>query len=129
MKLLLAELIKKTQDFMVMSNQSVKNKPALVDKETWELRYELMREENNEYYDACLEMDLVEIGDALGDQLYILLGTILTHGMQHKIEEAFQRIHENNMNKCPGGICKFREDGKLIKPDNFKKVELTDIFE
>ena len=37
-----------------------------------ELRYNLMKEENEEYLEAAKSNDLVEIADALGDQLYIL---------------------------------------------------------
>ena len=43
--------------------------------------------------------DLVEVADALGDQLYILCGTILKHGIQHKIEEVFDEIQRSNMSK------------------------------
>ena len=41
-----------------------------------QLRYDLMKEENEEYLEAAQSGDLVEIADALGDQLYILCGTI-----------------------------------------------------
>jgi len=123
------EIIKKVEDFMRMSNQEVNHKPVLVSNpDLYKLRYDLMKEENEEYLTACEENDLVEVADALGDQLYILVGTILSHGMQHKIEEVFQLIHENNSKKCPNGVCLFREDGKLIKPDGFEKVELSTIF-
>src|SRR5690606_8659485 len=50
------------------------------------LRYNLMKEENEEYLEAVLNNDTVEAADALGDMLYILCGTILSHGLQHKIE-------------------------------------------
>ena len=116
------------QEFMIMSNQEINHKPKLVSDELASLRYELMKEENEEYLLACSNDDLVEIADALGDKLYILLGTILTHGMQHKIEEVFNLINSNNMNKCPNGICEFREDGKLMKPKGFEKVELKQLF-
>ncbi|HBY68835.1 MAG TPA: hypothetical protein DEG69_14485, partial [Flavobacteriaceae bacterium] len=56
------------------------------------LRYKLMREENEEYLEATNDNDLVEVADALGDMLYILCGTIIEHGMQHKIEEVFNEI-------------------------------------
>ena len=56
----------------------------------FDLRHRLMSEENEEYLEAALEGDIVEIADALGDMLYILCGTILKHGLQHKIEEVFQ---------------------------------------
>ena len=42
-----------------------------VGSEVYMLRYNLMREENDEYLDACKQGDLVEVADALGDQLYI----------------------------------------------------------
>ncbi len=53
------------------------------------LRYELMKEENEEYLEAVKNNDLVEMADALGDMLYILCGTIITYGMQHKISAVF----------------------------------------
>ena len=70
-----------------------------VGSEVYMLRYNLMREENDEYLDACRQGDLVEVADALGDQLYILCGTILKHGLQHKIEEVFDEIQRSNMSK------------------------------
>ncbi|MAN59964.1 MAG: hypothetical protein CMC08_09045, partial [Flavobacteriaceae bacterium] len=63
------------------------------------LRYKLMREENEEYLEAANSGDLVEVADALGDMLYILCGTILEHGLQHKIEEVFNEIQRSNMSK------------------------------
>ncbi|MDX1463814.1 MAG: nucleoside triphosphate pyrophosphohydrolase family protein, partial [Marinirhabdus sp.] len=63
------------------------------------LRYELMREENEEYLEAANNDDMVEVADALGDMLYILCGTIIEHGMQHKIEEVFDEIQSSNMSK------------------------------
>ena len=43
------------------------------------LRFNLMKEENEEYLEAAKNKDIVEIADALGDQLYILCGTILNY--------------------------------------------------
>ena len=37
------------------------------------LRFDLMREENEEYFQAAQTNDLVEVADALGDMLYICL--------------------------------------------------------
>ena len=64
-----------------------------------ELRHRLMEEENNEYLEAAKKGDLVEVADALGDQLYILCGTILKHGLQNKIIEVFEEIQRSNMSK------------------------------
>ena len=46
------------------------------------LRFNLMKEENEEYLEAVQNNDLIEIADALGDMLYILCGTIIEHGLQ-----------------------------------------------
>ncbi len=87
-----------------------------------QLRHDLMKEENKEYFEAAENNDLVEVADALGDQLYILCGTILKHGLQDRIGEIFQEIHRSNMSKLGAdGKPIYREDGKVLKgPDYFK---------
>ena len=86
------------------------------------LRHRLMAEENEEYLQACRNGDLVEIADALGDMMYILCGTILSHGLQDKIEHVFEEIQKSNMSKLGSdGKPIYREDGKIMKgPDYFK---------
>jgi predicted HAD superfamily Cof-like phosphohydrolase len=94
------------------------------------LRYKLMREENEEYLEAAGNNDLVEVADALGDMLYILCGTILEHGMQHKIEEVFEEIQRSNMSKLGAdGNPIYREDGKVLKGPNYFKPDIEAILE
>ncbi|WP_179352670.1 pyrophosphohydrolase domain-containing protein [Winogradskyella vidalii] len=94
------------------------------------LRYKLMREENEEYLDAAAANDLVEVADALGDMLYILCGTIIEHGMQHKIEEVFEEIRRSNMSKLgEDGEPIYRKDGKVLKGPNYFKPNIKDILE
>ncbi|WP_347372921.1 nucleoside triphosphate pyrophosphohydrolase family protein [Aequorivita sp. Q41] len=94
------------------------------------LRYELMREENEEYLEAANNNDLVEVADALGDMLYILCGTIIEHGMQHKIEEVFNEIQRSNMSKLGAdGNPIYREDGKVLKGPNYFKPNIQAILE
>jgi predicted HAD superfamily Cof-like phosphohydrolase len=94
------------------------------------LRYELMREENEEYLEAANNNDLVEVADALGDMLYILCGTIIEHGMQHKIEEVFAEIQRSNMSKLgEDGKPIYREDGKVLKGPNYFKPNIKEILE
>ena len=103
---------------------------SAVGKPTFTLRYNLMKEENEEYLEACENNDLVEIADALGDQLYILCGTILKHGLQHKIEEVFDEIQKSNMSKLDAaGNPIFREDGKILKGENYFKPNIKSILE
>ncbi|MCB4798922.1 nucleoside triphosphate pyrophosphohydrolase family protein [Neotamlana laminarinivorans] len=94
------------------------------------LRFNLMKEENEEYLEAAENNDLVEVADALGDMLYILCGTIIEHGMQHKIEEVFAEIQNSNMSKLgENGEPIYREDGKVLKGPNYFKPNIKAILE
>ena len=93
------------------------------------LRYNLIKEETDEYLDACRKGDITEIADALGDQLYIIFGTILKHGLQHKIEEVFDEIQRSNMSKLgEDGNPIYREDGKVMKGPNYFKPDFSVIL-
>jgi len=94
------------------------------------LRFNLMKEENEEYLEAAKEGDLVEIADALGDMLYILCGTILKHGLQDKIADLFQEIQRSNMSKLDeNGQPIYREDGKVLKSNLYFKPNIKKILE
>lgn len=121
--------IKQVEEFTKAFKIEYADKPTLISQDDYELRYDLMDEENVEYSDACEEENLIEIADALGDQLYILLGTILKHGMQHKIEEVFDEIQRSNMSKLDeNGEPILREDGKILKGKNYSKPDLSKII-
>lgn len=93
------------------------------------LRFNLMKEENEEYLEAVQNNDIVEIADALGDMLYILCGTILEHGLQHKIEDVFNEIQRSNMSKLgEDGKPIYREDGKVMKGPNYFKPNFEEIL-
>ncbi|TCP28415.1 phosphoribosyl-ATP pyrophosphohydrolase [Tenacibaculum skagerrakense] len=93
------------------------------------LRFNLMKEENEEYFEAVKNNDLVETADALGDMLYILCGTIIEHGMQHKIDEVFNEIQKSNMSKLgENGKPIYREDGKVMKGPNYFKPNIKAIL-
>jgi predicted HAD superfamily Cof-like phosphohydrolase len=103
---------------------------ANVGENEYTLRYNLIKEENEEYLEACKNGDIVEIADALGDQLYILFGTILRHGLQHKIEEVFDEIQRSNMSKLDEkGEPIFREDGKILKSNLYFRPDIRTILE
>ncbi|MBK9194613.1 MAG: nucleoside triphosphate pyrophosphohydrolase family protein [Flavobacteriales bacterium] len=94
-----------------------------------QLRYTLMREENEEYLEAANRGDLVEVADALGDMLYILCGTILKHGLQNKIADVFVEIQRSNMSKLDAnGQPIYREDGKVLKSDRYFRPDIASIL-
>ncbi|MBS1583803.1 MAG: nucleoside triphosphate pyrophosphohydrolase family protein [Bacteroidetes bacterium] len=91
-----------------------------------QLRYTLMREENEEYLEAANKGDLVEVADALGDMLYILCGTLLKHGLEDRIEAVFREIQRSNMSKLDAdGKPIYREDGKVMKSDRYFKPDIA----
>lgn len=103
---------------------------ASLTESEYNLRFNLMKEENEEYLEAAKNGDIVEIADALGDQLYILCGTILRHGLQHKIEEVFQEIQRSNMSKLDeNGNPIYREDGKVMKSELYFKPNIRGVLE
>ncbi len=108
----------------------ISNKPTLeLSKDILKLRHSLMQEENNEYLKAVEEKNLIEVADALGDMLYILCGTILTHGFQNLIEDIFDEIQSSNMSKLgDDGKPIYRNDGKVLKGPNYKKPNIKKII-
>lgn len=95
-----------------------------------DLRHRLMAEENDEYLEAAKEGNLTLVADALGDKLYILCGTIIAHGLQHKIVEVFDEIHRSNMSKLDdNGKPLYREDGKIMKSNNYFLPDIKGILE
>jgi predicted HAD superfamily Cof-like phosphohydrolase len=127
--------INQVQEFQKAFSQVINNKPTLVNPALAGLRFDLMKEENDEYLEAVLNKDLIEIADALGDQLYILCGTILTHGMQHVIAAVFDEIQRSNMSKLDdygkpiingenGILDGSRPMGKILKSKSYSEPNI-----
>ena len=124
------EQIKAVEIFHNAFGQENGKWPQPLSEHEFNLRHSLMKEENDEYLEACYENSLVEIADALGDQLYILCGTILKHGMQHVIEDVFNEIQASNMSKLgDDGKPILREDGKILKGPGYFKPDLSKFIE
>ena len=125
----LKEKISSVEEFHEVFQIGNAREICLIEEKDYLLRYNLIKEENEEYLDACKKGDIVEIADALGDQLYILFGTILKHGLQHKIEEVYDEIHRSNMSKLDeNGQPIFREDGKILKSALYFKPDIGKIL-
>jgi predicted HAD superfamily Cof-like phosphohydrolase len=124
------EQLKAVETFHNAFGQDNGKYPRPLDEHGFNLRHSLMKEENDEYLEACYNNSLVEIADALGDQLYILCGTILRHGMQHVIEDVFNEIQASNMSKLgDDGKPILREDGKILKGPGYFKPDLSKFIE
>jgi len=129
--------LKQVEDFHKAFNLTVNQKPCLLNDEVATLRYHLLQEENEEYLEAVNQDDITEMVDALGDQLYIVLGSIITHGCQHIIEKVFDEIQRSNMSKLENGVPLinghniFVEDkplGKVIKSKSWSPPDIKSII-
>jgi predicted HAD superfamily Cof-like phosphohydrolase len=118
------------QEFHEAFGLEIQHQPTVaLDEKVIDLRYNLMKEENEEYLEAAQAGDLVEVADALGDMLYILCGTIISHGFQDKIEAVFDEIQRSNMSKLgTDGKPIYREDGKVMKGPNYFKPNIAGLL-
>ena len=125
------ETINKVKEFHQVFGLDYHEEPTVeISDRIIELRHRLMQEENDEYLEAAKERNLTLVADALGDKLYILCGTIIAHGLQHKIEEVFTEIHRSNMSKLDDeGQPIYREDGKIMKSENYFKPDIAKVLE
>jgi predicted HAD superfamily Cof-like phosphohydrolase len=122
--------LKAVQEFHEAFGLDYEQKPvAKLSESKLKLRFDLMAEENEEYLEAAMNNDLIEVADALGDMLYILCGTILEHGLQHKIEAIFNEIQHSNMSKLGNdGKPIYRNDGKVMKGPSYFKPDILKII-
>lgn len=115
-------------EFHKKFNSHISSSPTLPKDDERSLRISLLSEEYQEYLLGEKNNDLVEIADALGDMLYIIYGTAVSYGLP--IDAIFQEIHDSNMSKLDkNGNPIYREDGKILKGDNYFKPDLKKIID
>jgi len=127
--------IKGLEKFQTAFNSTYNEKPTLLTKEESELRYKLLKEENEEYLEACLNNDLVEVADAITDQLFLVVGNAVSHGMGDILTDMFEEVLASNMSKLgedgnpvingENGIFDARKPfGKILKGKNYFEPNL-----
>ena len=111
------------------------NKPFInldcIDTEIQELitlRYNLIREEFLEFEEAFADNNEIEICDALCDIIYVIYGFAIAMGWD--INAMFEEVHRSNMSKLGAdGKPVIREDGKILKGENYSPPNLAQFFE
>ena len=103
----------------------VNEKPEMVDKETRYLRVSLMREEFQEFEEACSAGDIVKVADALGDLLYVVYGSAVSFGID--LEPVFDEIHRSNMSKGDPEVIK-APNGKVLRNKNYSPPDLVSLI-
>ncbi len=102
---------------------------AVIPQDIKEVRQRILQEEVDELDDAAQKEDIVAVADALGDIIYVALGTVISYGLQDKFEAIFSEIHRSNMSKLDeNGKPILREDGKILKSKLYTRPQLSGII-
>lgn len=95
------------------------------------MQFKLVAEEFDEWLLECnlnydQSLDAQELKE-LADLVYVAFG--YANSMGWDLWEALKRVHKNNMDRCvqDDGSIQYREDGKVLKNPNAKKVDLGDL--
>jgi len=104
--------------------QEVKNKPSFSSEKINDLRYELIREELDEFKEALKNKDLLEVADALTDILYVTYGA--GHAFGIDLDKCFEEVQQSNMSKLDEkGKPIYNKSGKVMKGPIYFKPDLT----
>jgi len=113
-------------EFMTAFGQEVRTKAKMPPVNVQALRYDLIKEELQEFWEATCANDLVGVADALTDLLYVVYGAGHAYGIN--LDTCFHEVHASNMSKLGAdGKPIYREDGKVLKGPNFFEPELEEI--
>lgn len=114
----------KVKTFMETFGQEVKTKPEFPDLDTVSLRYDLIKEELQELFEAMGDKNIVEVADALTDILYVTYGA--GHAFGIDLDACFDEVQRSNMSKLGAdGKPIYRDDGKVMKGPNYFEPDLT----
>jgi predicted HAD superfamily Cof-like phosphohydrolase len=111
------------KEFHRLFNYTANDTPTIPSEEDCRHRVNLIQEELDELEDALACGDMVEIADALGDLLYVVLGGGVICGLDMK--PIFEEIHASNMTKRNGKVVA----GKVTKVEGYVPPELKAIID
>jgi predicted HAD superfamily Cof-like phosphohydrolase len=119
------DMMEKLKEFHEKFGLAYNGPPHQLSAEVGFNRIDFMNEELTEYIRAWQDQDLEKMLDALGDLVYVVLGTAYLHGFN--FNEAFKRIHETNLKKIrvvgAGEAHKF----DIVKPEGWEPPFLSDL--
>ncbi len=114
----------KVKNFMETFGQEVKSRPSLSSNKINILRYNLIKEELDEFKQALDNNDLLEVADALTDILYVTYGA--GHAFGINLDACFQEVQNSNMSKLGSdGKPIYNDQGKVMKGPNYYKPDLS----
>ena len=114
--------------FMETFGQEVKKKAEFPSDKIVKLRYDLIKEELDEFEEAIKEKNLKEVADSLTDILYVTYGA--GHAFGIDLDKCFDEVQRSNMSKL-GEDRKpiYNEHGKVMKGPNYFEPNLKKFIE
>ena len=110
--------------FMETFGQEIKEKASFPNDKITSLRYELIREELDEFKEAIDKKDIKEVADALTDILYVTYGA--GHAFGIDLDKCFEEVQNSNMSKLGNdGKPIYNDKGKVMKGPNYFKPNLS----
>ena len=114
----------KVKNFMETFGQEVKSRPSFSSDKINMLRYNLIKEELDEFKEALDNNDLLEVADALTDILYVTYGA--GHAFGINLDACFEEVQNSNMSKLgEDGKPIYNDKGKVMKGPNYFKPNLN----
>ena len=114
----------KVKKFMETFGQEIKEKASFPNDKITSLRYELIREELDEFKEAIDKKDIKEVADALTDILYVTYGA--GHAFGINLDKCFEEVQNSNMSKLGNdGKPIYNDNGKVMKGPNYFKPNLS----
>ena len=110
--------------FMETFGQEIKEKASFPNDKITSLRYELIKEELDEFKEAIDKKDIKEVADALTDILYVTYGA--GHAFGINLDKCFEEVQNSNMSKLGNdGKPIYNDKGKVMKGPNYFKPNLS----
>ena len=113
----------RVKKFMEVFGQEVKTKAEFPSEKIIKLRYNLIKEELDEFEEALKDRDLKEVADALTDILYVTYGA--GHAFGIDLDKCFDEVQRSNMSKLgEDGKPIYNEHGKVMKGPKYFQPNL-----
>ena len=90
--------------------------------------FEEWNDEHTSNTEFCPYMNINDIKESL-DLLYVTLQYLNVQLGPDKALECFKALHDNNMSKCEDGVLVKSPEGKVLKPANYRALDLTPLLE
>ena len=114
----------RVKKFMETFGQEIKEKASFPNDKITSLRYDLIKEELDEFREAIDKKDIKEVADALTDILYVTYGA--GHAFGIDLDKCFEEVQNSNMSKLgKDGKPIYNENGKVMKGPNYFKPNLS----